>query len=748
MSTKKRFVFALAATALIAAVGVLLLTLPQSSISTPVVSGSPSGSAAGTISAVSDTYPVPVRTIASIDSGSVTMTSRTSGKYFYTLKDNTWTCTFLKGVNIGLTLPTTSLDNPDISYDTYMTWFSDITAMNANTIKVYTVMNPDFYRAFADYNETHADNPLYLLQGIWFDEDYMTSIGDALDSNKKVISSFQRAAREVTDIIHGNCSYTSYGSIKNAVYDRDISRYVVGFILGLEWQPDFVMTTNKNHAGLAQFSGAYLTTQNASPFEIFLAEVGDLLIRYETDTYKQQRPVAFLNWSTTDMLTHTNEPFKEEDAVSVNTETIRTTSQYYPGLFASLDIYPYYPEFLNYQPEYLAFTDSTGKSDPYRAYLRDLQNQYSIPVLISEFGVSTSRGEAHQSVMGYNQGGISETDQGQMDMAMAKDIALEGYAGEIIFSWQDEWFKQTWNTIKYAPDNASQRGFNVESAEQRYGIVAYEPGSKDSISYPDGDISEWAGNTPVYTNGSLALYAKSDEAYLYLKLTLPDNYSFDNGQLAVALSLTGHGSASASAYSLSFNQPTDFIILLNGKDNTRVLTDAYYDKYYYQYTVQKKLFDRNIRLEKQNSGLFNTIQTFLSNEIDLPLSSEAIAPKSYESGLLRFGNANPGSSSYDSLADFYVSNGQAEFRIPWYLLNVMDGSNKTILNNFYTAEGISFTNGTNIGMAATPLTGTSQSLILSTYSWPEIKTSTFHMRLKQSYAIIQSGFKALMSDYS
>lgn len=743
-STKKRFAFALTATALIAAAGVLLLSLPQSRTSAPVVSDS----SAGTASAASDTYPAPAQTIASIDSGGVTLTSRTNGKYFYTLKGSAWTCTYLKGVNIGLTLPTTSLDNPDIPYDTYMIWFGDIAAMNANTVKVYTVMNPDFYCAFSDYNNAHSDSPLYLLQGIWFNEDYMTGIGDALDSGQKVMTDFKRAAREVTDIIHGKSSGTTYGSVKNAVYDRDISRYVVGFILGLEWDPDFVMTTDKNHAGQAQYTGTYLMTQNASPFELFLAEVGDSLIQYETDTYAQQRPVAFLNWSTTDTLTHTNEPFKEEDEVSVNTETIHATSKYYPGLFAALDVYPYYPEFLNYQPEYLAFTDSDGKSDPYRAYLRDLQSRYSVPVLIAEFGVSTSRGVAHQSVMGYNQGGVSETDQGQMDAAMAKDIAREGYAGGILFSWQDEWFKQTWNTVKYSPDSASQRGLNVESAEQRYGIAAYDPGSKDSVSYPDGDVSEWAGSAPVYTNESLALYAKSDEAYLYLKVTLPDNFSFDSDQLAIALSFTGRGSTSASAYSLSFSRPTDFIVLLNGKDNTRVLTDAYYDKFYYQYTVQKKLFDRNTRYEKQNSGLFNTVLTFLSNGIDLPLSGETIAPKSYESGLLRYGNANPSSASYDSLADFYVGGGQAEIRVPWYLLNVMDGSNKTVLGDFYTDGGISFKTGTDIGMAAAELTGSPQSLTLSSYNWPEIKTSTYHMRLKQSYAILQSEFRTLMRDYS
>lgn len=675
-------------------------------------------------------YPTPQKSVDMIDTKNVNVSYiASSNGYFYQNKNGkSADLLYIKGVNMGLTEAQTSLDNSNISYDTFMNWFEEIKDMNANTVRVFSIMNPNFYKALYDFNKKNSSSPLYLIQGIWFSEDLMYQLTDALESDEIIISAFKKACKETVDIIHGNSSDIVYGEFSPAIYDKDVSKYTVGYILGLEYPADFVIETNASHPDKANYNGKYLETKSGStPFEAFLANVGDYLVDCETSAYNSQTPVAFLNWQVLDTITHTNEPYKEEnDAVSVNTENITVKSNYYPGLFAAVDVYPYYPEFMNYEEKYTSYTDEKGEKDNYRAYLNDLKTQYSVPLLIAEYGLSTSRGKAHLGLNGYDQGGLNEDEQAKLVSKMTNDIALEGCAGGLVFEWADEWFKSTWNINMYYPDDPTKRTQNLSSAEQSYGILWYDT----STSYPDGDLSEWKNAYKVNDN----LKVMYDANYMHLLLTLPDGFDTSKDTFFVPISTNGTGSKFSKKYNLKFSDNTDFLLVFNGKDNTRILCDKAQDVFHYKFGVIRKVFGTSqSKAYKQNTGEYDKINTFVSNEIIVPSTNERIEPRYYEGGLLKFGNANPDSSDYDSSADFYYNGNTVEIRIAWYLLNVMNPTTKACISTPFKGDEITYSNFDAIKIGS----GTEGKIKLNDAKFTGVKNVKLTQRLKKVYYSLQ-----------
>lgn len=689
-------------------------------------------------------YSVKVNVKDAIDTNgiNVNFVADNTDKNIYTLSDNSMTSVYISGVNMGLSTSTTNLGNPDISYDTYIEWFNQISQMNANTIRVFTKMPVQFYKAFYDYNNS-SSKPLYLIHGIWFNEDFMYDPADCWDSEELVISSFEDAIKEVVDIIHGAGAGVQYRENINGETYPDISQWVIGYILGLEWDNSFVTNSN-THSDKSKFSGKYLkTADNALPFEAFLCRAGETLIEHETSGYNHQTPVAFLNWTTNDILTHDNEPDEYEDSVTVNTENIICTNEYYAGLFAAVDIYPYYPECINYQEEYINYRDElTGKQNNYKAYLKDLKKEYSIPIIVAEFGVPTSRGCASESVLGYNQGNITEEQQGQYVSNMIVDIASSDYAGGLIFSWQDEWFKQTWNTYRYSSATPEKRTPNKMSAEQNYGILAVEAGEKD-ICYIDADDSDWSKDDLILNMDSCDVSAKYDEAYLYLLVKLKNRKTFDNSKVLLPVSTIGIGSSFVSEYNLTFSSNADFIILIDGKDNSCIKADANYDYFYYKYGVESQYFPLPENFGISNSGTYSMIKQFVTGELFLPVTKKTVAPIVYDTGKLTFGISNPESINYNSLSDFYAKDDTVEIRIPWYLLNVLNITEGVAINNFNEDKELSSVQISDIKIGGAILDDSAPEIEMKPIQFEQKQKSESHTRLKKSYFYIQKTLSML-----
>jgi len=671
------------------------------------------------------------------DSDSIKYMSKVDTENFYIYKNNQWQKEFIKGVNIGAAKPGYFPGEFGVSKEEYLRWFKYITDMNSNTIRVYTILKPEFYNALYEYNET-AVEPLYLIQGVWINEENIAKYQDAY--NPEIQNAFKTDVETTIDVLHGNKIIKKSPGYAYGIYEKDVSKYVLGYVLGIEWDPDFVATTNANNKDNTKYDGKYLYSKDASPFENFLCIAGDLCIEYETENYKAQRPVSFTNWPTTDILSHPNEPLANEDKVSVNTEHIKSKESFKTGLFASYHIYPYYPDFMNYEKEYTDQKDDNGNIDTYKAYLRDLKKEHTVPVLVAEFGIPAARGKAHENIhTGFNQGNVSEKEQGEMDAYMLKDIYEEGYAGGLVFAFQDEWFKRTWNTMDL--DLPERRSYwdNPQTNEQHFGLLSFDPGEKESTCYIDGEINDWAGSTAVSKNGATELYVKSDEAYVYF-MVKNSIFDFNKDKVVIPIDII-QNQGNLSYNSLTFNKDADFIISIDGKDKSQILVDPYYDSFQYLYGEKLNIISKNKDYDIKNTGKFEAMYLCLNKELELPQDKVKIPFNKYETGKLLYGDGNPKNSDYNSLADFYVKDNLIEVRIPWQLINVMDPSTKMIMNDLHI-DGIKAikTEGINVGVSILNENNTNQKVEMNFYSWNTWEIPTYNERLKQSYFILKDAF--------
>ena len=668
---------------------------------------------------------------------------KAEGDYFYIYESGDWKQMFMRGVNIGATEPGLFPGDLTISYDTYYRWFGYISEMNCNCIRIYTLMPPQFYQALGDFNKK-AKNKLYLYQGIWVNEEDIERLSDTYAENEKILNDFMTDAVNLVNVIHGKAKIAETAGEAYGTYNTDVSPWLVGWIIGIEWDPNFVINTNNQHPDKKDYDGKYLYTQTASPFEAFLCRVGDALIKHEAKTYKFQVPLAFSNWITTDPLTHPNEPHFDEDKTTVNTENVKCRN-FGPGMFASYHIYPYYPDSLNYQEDYLEYTDDSGKVNTYEAYLEDLKLAHTVPIIVAEFGIPTSRGMGHESVMGYNQGMVDETAQGAMLIDMLGSIENAKYAGGIVFTWQDEWFKRTWNNVML--DIADRRPYwsNIQTTEQCFGLLAFDPGKESMAAYVDGDVSEWKNTQPTVTTAQGKLYIKSDERYLYIMLDA-GNYDFEKDTLLIPINtIADQGNLKAAQYNAEFDAAADFLIYINGKDNSHIYVDRYYDAFNYYFLESKKLSD--IKAEEnagvKNSGMFDIMRLCYGYNLTVKGTNQVVPDKAYETGKLRYGNGNPEADDYKSLSDFYFKNGKLEIRIPWQLLNVMDPSGKQQISDFRKTQVISPQAYQSFDFGFAYRTGTESLKITlgGSYEYNGWNTPTWHERLKPAYYELQNYFK-------
>lgn len=658
--------------------------------------------------------------------------TKTKGKDIYIVKNDKWEKLEIVGVGLDSTKPGVFPSENLVSEEDYLRWIKDIYDMGANCIKVSNLMGANFYKALDKFNKDKK-NPIYLMQGIYFDEKLLKNGKDPQGS--KASSAFKDNIKLVVDSVHGN-PYNKEKPDILQVYKTDISKYVIGYSLGIQFaKHDLIYTEIMNNK--KPYDGKYMyTDKNSSSFESYLAKMGDYAVDYEFSTYKKQSLISFIGTSAHHIASSVENPNKknilsskdinEEFKNFIDVEDIKAKRGLKTGIVASYNIYPSYTELKEYD-------GNIGR------YFEDINKHYSIPVIIGEIGVPSSRsgGDFNENI---DKGYITEQEQGKALVDIYKAVKKSKLAGCFIFEFQDSWYSSSWNTKDNKILDRSAYWSDAQTYSQSFGLMTFEPGRLKVTPYPDDKLDEWSEKNVISKDKDYSLSMQSDEKYLYFMIKSSNKTSLKKDDIYIDLDTTPKSGAKKSTqYGLQFDNPVDFIIKINDQGNSMVMAQEYYNGF--DFYENKSLYEKRPDLIKHTPDMdyFSPIYIETRPKMFIKSQGETKEKVTYETGKLTKGNSNPESKDFNSAADYYMGNDYVEVRIPWALLNFMDPSTKQIADDFYEnfkTKPMKI-NDINVGVTIKENEKVITRIKSTPYKLNGWSVPKYHERLKKSYYILK-----------
>jgi hypothetical protein len=564
---------------------------------------------------------------------------------------------FVKGVNLGVAVPGTFAGELAATREQYDRWLNQIGAAGVNAIRTYTLHYPRFYDAVVAYNTKHASAPIYILHGAWLDEEIPTL--DYFDHT----DAFDAGIAEVVDCAHGNKTIAERQGRAFGEYHSDITPWILGWVIGREMYPEEVAMTNETHPEHTSYAGNAISVTNGTPTEAWLAERLDGLVLYERAHYGVERPVSASSWPTLDPLHHSSEiADSTEDSESLDLENLDTSGAP-AGYFASYHAYPYYPDFMTRDPAYQTATDSEGLNS-YAGYLRALKAHYKThPLLIAEFGVPTSWGNAHYGAAGMNHGGETDEEQGAMAGRIMRDTLETNCAGGAFFAWIDEWWKRTWIVDDLAyPRDHYPLWHNITSPEQNFGLIAFDVAPPSFKRWP-----KLTGSGRVRQ-----IDADADAEFFHVRVTLDAPLSDGD---TITLGFDTYGDALGESVlpgGRTTQHRNEFSLVYKAPDTAQLYVTQAYDLFgiWHGVSDENQLFHS----VASDGGAWNPVRWKNNSHPTMPGGTDDIDPV----GTLRV--RKPG--GVDSSRDGVIPDAKTlHFRLPWTLLQFADPTTRTVIDD-------------------------------------------------------------------
>ena len=703
-----------------------------------------------------------------------------------------WTPMWIKAVNLGAALPGKFPSEFPPNDGTYDRWIALIADMGANAIRVYTIHPPHFYAALRAWNLAHAGDPVWMIHGVWAEPP--PGKKEEKYDDPQWLAQFRREMQRVVSLTHGDATIPAAPGHASGVYSADVSSWTLGYIIGREWEPYSVIAYNALHQGKTGYGGKYITIAGGNPLETWLAEQCDYMVSFEMLRYNAQRPIAYTNWPTLDPLTHPTETSMpqeiallrargeqivqkskeyDNDAVGLDAVKMHSTTAFPAGVFASYHAYPYYPEFLVVDPGYSSAHSPEGPSN-YFGYLRELVAHHGdMPVVISEYGVPSSRGIGHFQPQGWNHGGLSEQQQALIDSRLTRDIFAAGAAGAGLFALIDEWFKKSWIVIDFEhPAERKRLWLNPLDAEENYGVIAMRAGREGSGIKIDGDTADWRGRPVLYPQTATAssvpaplqlksLRVAQDEAYVYLRLDVPRvDWARANYHIGIDTYRRNLGDTRFPHTGSASPVGLEFVLDLRGVTASQVLVDHPYNPYRPVAIPGSKpqaiqyIYNAGVRTVANELAQWDSL-VVVPNRRRIGRDGRIYPALSYNRNRLLYSR-----ESDNSLADWFAdpATGVIEVRIPWGMLQVVDPSMRSVLTG-NTIDGWISSAATDgfrfvvesydpakprAGGDILPRgTGATRFADIPTWTWPTWEVPQWRAEVKPLFAAMQRAFGAI-----
>ncbi|HEU4348972.1 MAG TPA: hypothetical protein VFR35_14435, partial [Actinoplanes sp.] len=526
--------------------------------------------------------------------------------------------------------------------------------LGIRVVRIYTIHPPAFYQELAAHNRANPDRPLYLMQGVYLPDESYIEKKDLYDL--AVTKAFVAELKDASDAVSGDLSRSPVRGRAGGDWRADVTPWLAGWIIGVEFDPYAAFESDRRNAARRAVTGRYFrSTADATLTERWLAARMNELAGYQA-ARGLSRPIAFVNWPTTDPLRHPDEPLAQEDLLQLDANHVRATDAWPAGTFASYHAYPYYPDFQRHEPG-LQGHRYAGRADPYAAYLTALREHHgTVPTLVTEFGVPSSIGSAHNGPLGRSQGDHSEPEAMRIDAELLRLIKDQGLAGGFLFAWTDEWFKFTWNTVGHQDGERRPLWHDPFTNEQHFGLLAM-----DAAGPPDQEtkyLFDAEGGWPVRR-----ATARVDESYVHLRLRLGDappgglTLGFD-----VLPGLVGNAPPGA------MDRMADAAVTLNLVNRA--------GQAYLRTGLDPMPLDYRVPAGARGPAPagWQQFELVVNRDLTVPSSGEKLPAEILNAGALRYGRWDPDDEDADSRALWRRDGDDLIIRVPWAMLGYADPS--------------------------------------------------------------------------